>query len=176
VEEQTIAVSRGGLGKRPLNKTDKIKYLRSSGIETDQRTSTETVVGIDIASYVGQGTGARLIITEGKNVSGTVSAASLTALGSGKQGVDRVNLKHLESNLAAIRRSIENRVQEPTTRRTLLAQLAPNSQTGPILRLVGNTEKGTLFDESTIQEIVRDVSSVVKFQWPPVIENLIVQK
>jgi hypothetical protein len=164
------AALEGGLEKAA------IRYFASRGEKILRSQIGGSSRGIDIASYVGQGTGARLIITEAKNVSGAVSAASLTALGSGKQGVDSVNLKRLARNLTAIRRSIENRVQDPTTRQTLLDQLDPNLQTGPILRLVGNTAKGTSFNESAVQEIVRDVSGVVKFQWPPVIENLTVPK
>jgi hypothetical protein len=165
----TVALE-GGLEKAA------IRYFASRGEKILRSQIGLSSRGIDIASYVGQGTGARLIITEAKNVSGTVSGASLTALGSGKQGVNSVNLRRLKSNLAAIRRSIEKRVQDPDTRQTLLDQLDPNLQTGPILRLVGNTAKGTVFDESAIQEIVRDVSGVVKFQWPPLIENLTVLK
>ena len=153
-----------------------IRYFASRGEKILRSKIGGSDRGIDIASYVGQGTGARLIISESKNLGGIVRGTSHTALGSGKQGVDRVNLERLESNLAAIRRSIENQVQDPTTRQTLLAQLDPGSQTGPILRLVGNTAKGTAFNESDIQEIVQDVSGVVKFQWPPVILNLTVPK
>jgi hypothetical protein len=132
--------------------------------------------GIDIASYVGQGAGAQLILTEAKNVSGIVRAASITALGSGRQGVDNVNLRRLESNIDAIRKSIEDNVQNTATQKTLLDQLNPNARTGPILRLVGNTAKGTIFEESTIQKIVDEVSGVVKFQWPPIIENISIPK
>jgi hypothetical protein len=164
------AALEGGLEKAA------IRYFASQGEKILRSKIGGSDRGIDIASYVGQGTRARLIISESKNLGGIVRGASLTALGSGKQGVDRVNLKRLESNLAVIRRSIENGVQDPTTRQTLLTQLDPNSQTGPILRLVGNTAKGTSFDESAIQEIMQDVSSVVKFQWPPVILNLTVSK
>ena len=164
------AALEGGLEKAA------IRYFASHGEKILRSKIGRSSRGIDVASYVGQGIGARLIISESKNLGGLVPGKSLTALGSGKQGVDRVNLKRLESNLAAIRRSIENQVQDPTTRQTLLAQLDPGSQTGPILRLVGNMAKGTSFDESAIQEIVRDVSGVVKFQWPPIILNLTVPK
>ena len=164
------AALEGGLEKAA------IRYFALQGEKILRSKIGRSDRGIDVASYIGQGTGARLIISESKNLGGLVPGKSLTALGSGKQGVDRVNLRRLESNLAAIRRSIENQVQDPTTRQTLLAQLDPGSQTGPILRLVGNTAKGTTFNESDIQEIVRDISGVVKFQWPPVILNLTVPK
>ena len=164
------AALEGGLEKAA------IRYFALQGEKILRSKIGRSDRGIDVASYIGQGTGARLIISESKNLGGLVPGKSLTALGSGKQGVNRVNLRRLESNLAAIRRSIENQVQDPTTRQTLLAQLDPGSQTGPILRLVGNTAKGTTFNESDIQEIVRDISGVVKFQWPPVILNLTVPK